>query len=411
MSGLVTVAGCDSRNATMDGMSRAEAYRRAKALAALGRKMFYDPSLSGSGRMSCASCHNPEQAFGPPHAFAVQSVPLGGKDLRQMGSRSVPSLRYLQAAPQFSERYFESDDEGDSSINNGPTGGLTWDGRVDRGRDQARLPLLSPYEMANDDPADIVTKVRKTAYAGELGEFLGRGGFDRTEQAFDVILQSLEAFEQDPAEFYPYSSKYDAYLAGKAELTAHERQGLSLFEDPGKGNCASCHRSRRGKNGTPPQFTDYGHIALGVPRNNAIPANVNPAYFDLGLCGPERTDLHGRAEYCGRFRTPSLRNVATRRMFFHNGVFHSLKEALEFYVQRDTDPARWYRRSADGRVDKFDDLPAAYRGNVNMDPPFGKRPGETPALSDPEIQDVIAFLQALTDGYRPAGSPSTPAKE
>ena len=77
----------------------------------------------------------------------------------------MPSLMYLQAVPPFSEHYFESDDEGDESIDNGPTGGLTWDGRVDRGRDQAKIPLLSPFEMANASVADIASELQHTKYA------------------------------------------------------------------------------------------------------------------------------------------------------------------------------------------------------------------------------------------------------
>jgi len=208
-------------------------------------------------------------------------------------------------------------------------------------------------------------------------------------------------FQQSPAEFYPYSSKYDAYLAHKAELSDRERRGLSLFEDPAKGNCARCHISAPGKDGTPPQFTDYGLIALGAPRNAAIPANSDPDFFDLGLCGPLRSDLRGSAEYCGRFKTSSLRNTATRRVFFHNGIFRTLRQVIEFYVQRDTNPEKWYPRDGDGRVRKFDDLPAAYDANVDAAPPFGGRPGDKPALSDDEIEDLIAFLQTLTDGFLP----------
>ena len=89
----------------------------------------------------------------------------GGKDMRQSGLRAVPSLRYLQATPAFTEHFRDSDDEGDASVDNGPTGGLTWDGRVDRGRDQARLPLLSPLEMANDSPAAVVEAVRRSPHA------------------------------------------------------------------------------------------------------------------------------------------------------------------------------------------------------------------------------------------------------
>ena len=97
------------------------------------------------------------------------------------------------------------------------------------------------------------------------------------------------------------------------------------------------------------------------------------------------------------FRAPSLRNVATRRAFFHNGSVHSLDQVLAFYVERDTHPEKWYPRNADGSVRKFDDLPARYHGNVNREPPFDRNPGDTPALSRAEIGEVIAFLRTLTD--------------
>jgi cytochrome c peroxidase len=157
----------------------------------------------------------------------------------------------------------------------------------------------------------------------------------------------------------------------------------------------------RANDGTPPQFTDYGMIALAVPRNPEIPANADPAYYDLGLCGPLRTDFLGRADYCGLFRTPTLRNVATRKAFFHNGVFHSLKDVVAFYATRDTDPGRWYPRRADGSTAIYDDLPERYSGNINIDPPFGGKPGDAPRLDDNEIDDIVAFLATLTDGWKP----------
>lgn len=378
------------------GLSRPQAYARAAALGALGRKLFFDPSLSASGQMACATCHDPRHAFGPPNALAVQS---GGADMRQPGMRAVPSLKYLQVVPQFSEHYFDSDEEGDSSIDNGPTGGLTWDGRVDRRRDQARVPLLAPFEMANAAPAELVARVRKAGYAGELRALYGDAIFADIGQAFAAVAEALEVYQQDDRAFYPYSSKYDAYLAGRVTLAPQEARGLALFEDPAKGNCASCHRSRRGKDGTPPQFTDYGLIALGVPRNPAIAANAAPAFFDLGACGPLRRDLAGRAEYCGLFRTPTLRNVALRQTFFHNGLVHSLRQAIAFYAERDSDPGKWYPRGADGGVRKFDDLPQQYQANINKEPPFGGRAGDPPALSAAEIDDIAAFLTTLTDGY------------
>ncbi len=399
LCGLLVGATGAAFAAAQKGLPRAVVYRQASLLTAIGRGLFFDPALSASGKLSCASCHDPAHAYGPPDAHAVEP---GGNDMQHMGLRAVPSLRYMQATPQFTEHYYDSDDEADASVDNGPTGGLTWDGRVDRGRDQARLPLLSPLEMANDGPAAVVGAVRRSPYAAKLRQVFGAAVFADTGMAFEAILQALEAYEQDYREFHPFSSKYDAYLAGKVKLTASEARGLTLFNDPAKGNCAHCHLSAPSLDGAPPMFTDHGLAALGVPRNNEIPANADPAYYDLGLCGPLRTDLRAHGEYCGMFKSPTLRNVATRRAFFHNGVFHTLKEVLEFYAERDTNPHRWYPRNPDGSVRKYDDLPAEYHANINVEPPFDRHVGDKPALSEEEMDDIIAFLQTLTDGYAAA---------
>lgn len=379
-------------------MSRAEARQRAEMLSALGKELFSDPRLSGSEKLSCASCHDPAHAFAPANALPVQ---LGGRELADPGLRAVPSLKYLQAVPQFTEHYFESEDEADESIDNGPTGGLTWDGRADSGHAQARIPLLSPFEMGNTNADEVVQHALDGGYGPKLTAIYGEALLADREATFKALLKALEVYEQSWQTFYPYSSKYDAWLAGKAELTAQEARGLKLFEDPEKGNCSSCHFSVRANDGTPPQFTDYGMIALAVPRNPEIPANADPAYYDLGLCGPLRTDFLDRADYCGLFRTPTLRNVATRKAFFHNGVFHSLKDVVAFYATRDTDPGRWYPRRADGSIAIYDDLPERYSGNINIDPPFGGKPGDAPRLDDNEIDDIVAFLATLTDGWKP----------
>jgi cytochrome c peroxidase len=271
---------------------------------------------------------------------------------------------------------------------------------VNRARDQARFPLLSAYEMANANAAAVVAHVRAAPYAETVRELYGQAVFDHDEQAFAAVTEALEVFQQDPAIFAPFSSKYDAWLAGRASLTQAEARGLALFDDPAKGNCAHCHRDRVNAAGNPPLFTDFGMIALGVPRNAAIPANANPRYFDLGLCGPERTDLSEVKDDCGLFKTPSLRNVALRKSFFHNGLVHSLRDAVAFYAERDTDPGKWFPRAADGSVRKYDDLPAGYQENVNVEPPFGPQPGNVPVLSGAEIDDIVTFLGTLTDGYR-----------
>lgn len=399
LCGLAVSAGrAEPAKTESQPMTRAEAYAQAKQLAQIGAKLFLDPHLSGSGQISCSSCHDPNNAFAPSNDRPVQ---LGGGDLHQPGLRAAPSLKYLQSVPQFSEHYFDNEDEADESIDNGPTGGLTWDGRADSKEDQARIPLLSSFEMGNRSEDDVVAAAGKDGYLQELGKVLGPSAVSGNDAAFNAILLALQVYQEDPATFYPYDSKYDAYLAGKAQLTAQEQRGLLAFTDENKGNCSSCHISDRALDGTAPQFTDYGLIAIGLPRNPAIPANADPSYVDLGLCGPLRTDLKDHPDYCGLFRTPSLRNVATRHVFFHNGIFHTLRDAVAFYATRDSDPGRWYPKRADGSIDKFNDLPKAYLANLNTDPPFDAKPGNPQRLTDGEIDDIVAFLKTLTDGYHP----------
>lgn len=361
-------------------------------MTAMGRAMFFEPSLSVSGKLSCASCHSPEHAYGPPNGLAVQ---LGGPDLKDAGTRAAPSLRYLQNAPAFSEHFH--DDDGDDSVDAGPTGGRNWDGRARSAHEQALAPLLSPREMGNRDAAAVVARLRAGPLAAQFRQTYGDAIFAQPEQALRWALMSLEVFQESPADFYPYTSKYDAVLRKQAVLSPQEARGLALFNAENKGNCASCHISQVAPGGAFPQFTDYGLINIGVPRNGQLPANADPAFFDMGLCGPERTDLTQHKEYCGAFKTPSLRNVARRKVFFHNGSFTSLEQVLRFYVQRDTAPQKWYPKDKHGKVRKYDDLPPGMAANVNGEAPFGRQPGQAPALNEREIADVIAFLHTLTD--------------
>ncbi|WPB57097.1 cytochrome-c peroxidase [Xylophilus sp. GOD-11R] len=385
------------RPAGADGIYAVTLARQPSAaeMAVVGRAMFSDPGLSASGQMSCASCHSPQHAYGPPDDLAVQH---GGPDGKQPGVRAVPSLRYLQTVTAFSEHHFDND--GDDSVDAGPTGGHTWDGRSDSTHAQAAVPLLSTYEMANASPAEVVARLRRAPYADQFRATFGQDIFDDDTKAFRWASMALEVFQETPEEFYPFDSKFDAVLRKQAKFTAQEARGQALFNDEKKGNCASCHISAFTSDGGFPLFSDFGLIAIGVPRNPAIPANADPAYFDLGLCGPLRTDLQDRPEFCGLFRTPSLRNVSTRHVFMHNGVFHSLDEVLRFYVQRDVRPERFYPRKPDGSVARYDDLPAKYHGNLNADAPFDREPGQRPVWSEADIRDVVAFLKTLDDGWR-----------
>ena len=367
-------------------------------LTALGRQIFFDTTLSASGRTACATCHDPAHHWGPPNARAVQNARPAGTS---PGARAVPSLGYAQDTPPFAEHFRE--DDGNDSEDQGPTGGRTWDGRVSSAREQAALPLLSQFEMANANRNAVLERLRISSSAAAFRSAFGARIFDDSTAAWNGLLSALEVFQQSPDDFYPYTSKYDAFLRGEVQLSAQEQRGLALFNDANKGNCAHCHPSAMNQ-GAFPQFTDRGYVALGVPRNVKIAANNDSAYFDLGLCGPIRTDLAARAEYCGLFKTPSLRNVATREVFFHNGVFNTLEDVMRFYSLRDLRPQRFYSTNRAGRVRKVDDMPPAYWPNVNVEAPFGQRADKRPAFSDGEGADIIAFLRTLTDGYHSARS-------
>jgi cytochrome c peroxidase len=371
----------------------APAYARAAAIAELGRKLFFDPALSASGRMACASCHDPARGFSAPTALPVR---MGGPDLLRPGVRAVPGLTYGSFAPAFREHFFESEEDGDESADQGPAGGRGWDGRVDRLRDQAAIPLFDSNEMAMEGAAAAATAAGQGAYAADIRALYGQDVFSRPQAAFAAVTESLEYFQQTSAVFSPFTSKYDAFLRGAVRLSEPEARGLAVFNDPARGNCASCHKSAVARDGKPPLFTDFGFVALGLPRNRAIPANGDPEYFDLGLCGPYRRDLAGVAKYCGMFKAPTLRNVALKQSFYHNGVVHTLRDAVAFYAERDTNPEKWYPAGADGMARKFDDLPAAFADNIEKGRPFG---GEQ-HLSETDVDDLVAFLETLTDGYR-----------
>ena len=362
--------------------------------AVLGREIFFDRSLSASGRMACATCHDPDHAYGPPNGLAVQ---LGGAGLDQAGLRAVPSLRYLRFTPKFTRHLAQPSSDGVED--EGPAGGFARDGAAATLHDQALLPLLNPLEMANADVAAVAARLQGTSYAARFRALYGSAVFDRPAQAVARAADALEAFEREDPSFEPYTSKFDSVMSGHAAFTAQERRGYRLFNDPHAGNCAKCHIDAPGPGGRPAQFTDYGFVALGVPRNHELAANRDPRRFDLGLCGPVRSDLVGEPSLCGMFKTPTLRNVALRQTFFHNGVLHSLDKVLQFYSERDSAPAKWYATGS-GKLRSYDDLPSSYRTNVDhVDEPFTHKPGDKPVFSRRDIDDLIAFLQTLNDGY------------
>ncbi len=338
-------------------------------VAALGREIFYDSALSASGRVSCASCHRPERAYASDRTVP----PLG---------RAVPSLMYVYRTPAFSigPAVSDADEIPRPPVTSPPraarvvksaaaapdpnalvaSGGLFWDGRVNTLQTQAIGPLFNAEEMGNRDVRSAAERIRRAAYVQRLAALFGAGVLSSPGRLVDEATFAVARYQIEDSSFHPYDSRYDAYLEGRARLSASEWRGLQAFDDPARGNCAACHLDRPSADGVPPAFTDYEYEALGVPRaavsNHASAADTGR--HDLGACGPLRTDLSGEPRYCGLFRTPSLRNAATRSVFFHNGVFRTLDEVLAFYDFRDTRPERIYPKDASGAVRKFDDMPA-----------------------------------------------------
>ncbi|XHS79523.1 cytochrome-c peroxidase [Burkholderiaceae bacterium UC74_6] len=355
---LLLLAGCDSKAPSPPPLS---------PKARLGELIYADRTLSGSGRMSCATCHDPVFTHGPPNAQPVQ---VGGAYEQLFGTRAAPSIRYLEHQPPFDAARLQ--------------GGLMTDGRADTLAAQALLPLFSPRELDAGDVKTVARKVRQGVYGAQFKAVYGAEEVD-AKTTVAQIAEALQAFQHEDTRFHPYDSKYDLVLAGREQLTAAEARGLAAFEDPRRGNCASCHTSRPGPDGKPPLFTNFGYAAFGVPRNAAIQANEDPKYFDVGLC------LKGKPDQCGFFRTPGLRNTARRPVYFHNGKMTSLAQVLDFYATRDSDAARWYPTA------KFDDLrPQDHAGIAPL-----------ATITPQDRADIVCFLTALNDGYKPG----TPAAE
>ena len=358
------------------------------APAALGEKIFNDTSLSASRRQSCASCHVSEAGNAQDNALPAQ---LGGADLTLQGSRVSPSIRYLAFGTAFHL------DSGGT-----PSGGFFWDVRASSLADQAAGPFFNRVEMALASKAELAARLSEASYAEAFRQVFGNDIFNRPDEALAAVTVSLQQFQVEDVRLRPFSSRYDAFLRGTAQLGDQASRGLALFNDPAKGHCSSCHPSNKGVDGSLPLLTNFTYHSLGVPRNGELAINADPSFFDLGLCAREGGDLAARSDLCGAFKVPLLRNVALRRAFFHNGRFKSLEEVVSFYAERDTHPERFYPRKADGSIDKFDDLPEAFKANVSRgEPPYNRRAGDAPALSAAEVADVVAFLKTLTDGWPP----------
>ena len=365
----------------------------------VGRSIFFDANLSNPPGTSCASCHDPGRAFAGNHG-SLSGVAQGSRP-GHFARRNSPSVLYLKYVPPF---HFALEDDDD--VTESPIGGLSWNGRADTVAEFVRLPLFDADEMNLKSEAEVASKLRAAPYEADLVREYP-GGLDTPASAMKALGEALQAFLTSET-MSPFTSKFDEFLRHRVELSALEMKGLKAFVDRQKGACNQCHLMYEHANRPASSlFTTYFYDAVAVPRNGAIAANADAKRYDLGLCERKQKKIPSSdAKWCGSFRIPSLRNVAVRQRFMHNGAFTSLRQAVSFYATRSTNPELWYPLGA-----QYDDVPAQYRGNVNvMSFPYNRPRGAKPALDDEDIDAIVAFLGTLTDAlYAPPRVEATAA--
>lgn len=249
----------------------------------LGKQLFFDPILSGNNKVSCASCHIPDQAYADHKTKAVESNSL---------SRNTPTL--LQSAYQ---------------------NVLFLDGRVTYLEDQARNVINNKDEM-HGSFANALAKVKNsTVYQSGFKKVFP----ETTEISEQNLLRSLASYVRSLSKL---DAKFDNYLRGKATLTASEKNGFNLYM--GKAKCATCHFFPLFNGSVPPFYNETESEVLGVPsRNVTANAVIDP---DMGEFLITKAPLKKYA-----FKTPTVRNAAITFPYMHNGVYNTLEEVIDFY--------------------------------------------------------------------------------
>lgn len=245
----------------------------------------------------------------------------------------------------------------------------------------------------------MVEKVRQANYAQEFESVYGPSALADPVKAYNRIADAIAAFEKSPG-FTPFTSKYDYYLKGQVKLTAQESRGRELYEAGDKGNCAACHPSRPSNGGLQrPLFTDFTYDNIGVPPNPDNPfyrlgPGLNPqgyGFVDLGLGRST-----GDPAQNGKFKVSTLRNVAVTAPYTHNGYFKTLRGVVDFYNSRDNKPRCKNAFTPEKQALREGCWPAPeVAANLNRDE-LGRL-----GLSNQDVNDIVAFLKTLTDGYKP----------
>lgn len=341
-------------------------------LAGLGKQLFFDVNLSKNRTQSCATCHNLDYGFSDPRGMASL-----GDDGISLGDRNAPTASYAAFIPAL-----HKDADGEW------VGGQFLDGRAPTLEDQAGGPPLNPMEMGMPDKAAVMARLRENPdYTAAFPALFGEDVFDDPDAAYAAMTKAIAAFERTP-EVSPFTSKYDRFLRGEAELTREEELGRLLFFSEQFTNCNQCHQLSRSAIDPQEVFSDMRYHNIGTPENTTLRAanGVAPGTVDEGLAA--NPAISGEPAQRGKFRTPTLRNVAVTAPYMHNGVFEDLRTVVLFY--------NIYNTKSEAR-----------RINPETGKPFGPPPvAETlaleelthgPALDDRRVDAIVAFLKTLTD--------------
>ncbi len=347
------------------------------SIEALGKKLFFDTSLSSDGNQSCASCHDPDSGFADPDVTVGAPV-SEGSPAGVFGNRNAPTAAYASFIPDFVKELNTTVDGTDSNYQ----GGQFLDGRAIDLIEQAKGPFLNPLEMNNTDKADVVTKVQNASYASEFTDVFGAGAFSDTDQAYDNIAAAIAAFEST-SEMNPFTSKFDAVMAGNDSFTASEQRGFDLFTGT-VAKCSGCHTVKDPADQS--LFTDFNYYNIATPVNPANPAYLADKSFRDGGLGDSSalTDPAEQAAEQGKFRTPTLRNVELTAPYMHNGVYETLDEVILHYniTTTVTFPIA-YVPEVDNSI--------AVELNYHTDTELG--------ITLDNQADLINFMLTLTDGY------------
>jgi cytochrome c peroxidase len=343
---------------------------------ALGQALFFDKSLSKNRTQACATCHSPESGFADGRENGVGGAVSLGDDGVSLGDRNAPTAAYAAFSPSF-----QLNEKGKY------VGGQFHDGREMNLAGQAGGPPTNPIEMGMPGKAAVVQRLMENnAYIAAFKQFYGKDIFDDVNRAYAAMAQSIAAFEMTDL-FAPFDSKYDRYLRGEYELTAQEDLGMTLFFSQQFSNCNLCHQLKQLPGSEGETFSNYEYHNIGVPVNRPVRQlnGVAEDYVDHGLLDNPLVD---DVSQTGKFKVPTLRNVAVTGPYMHNGVFKDLRTVVMFYNKYNS---RSEKRQINPETGEKWRLPEV-NDSISI-----KELETGPVLDNRRVDALVAFMKILTD--------------